>query len=319
MNWVSVELRQLRYFLAVAEELHFARAAERLQMTQPPLTVAIRGLERELGVRLFDRSTRKVALTPAGEAFRRRARAALEELDAAAADAAEAAAGRTGLLRVGFVSSASYTVIPEGIREFQRRRPRVELVLSPLTSGEQVELLLDGGLDLGLVRDPGRVPGLDFELLSAEELVAVVPESHPLAAGHEIMPAALRGEPMVLFPYRLMPGFVARVLGLLEPGGVRPNVVQQAIHQETVLGLVAAGIGISVLPASVERFGMPGVAIRPLAGRPMTELHAVRGSTASAAVEEFVDCLRGAVGDPAAVSGGDGEGCTFRTPRALPR
>jgi DNA-binding transcriptional LysR family regulator len=288
-----MELRQLRYFLTVADELHFGRAAERLHITQPPLTVAVRRLERELGAQLFDRTTRRVTLTAAGQAFRNRTQAALAELDAAAGDVAEVAAGRSGRIRVGFVSSASYTTVPEAIRAFRRHRPRVDLVLNPLTSGEQIEQLLDGELDLGLIRDPGDVPGLNLELLSTEDLVVVLPESHHLTAREEIRPQDLEGEPMILFPYRLMPGFVARVLRLFEPLETPPAVAQQAIHQETVLGLVAAGLGISVLPESVQRFQMPGVTTRRLAGRPQTELHVARPLRPSAATEDFVICLKG--------------------------
>ncbi|WP_307478850.1 LysR family transcriptional regulator [Pseudarthrobacter sulfonivorans] len=287
-----MELRQLRYFLVVADELHFARAAERLHMTQPPLTVAIRRLERELGVQLFDRTTRSVALTAAGQAFRERVQAAVADLDDAAGDVADVAAGKSGKIRVGFVSSASYTAVPEAIRAFRQQSPRIDLVLNPLTSGEQIEQLLEGNLDLGLIRDPGDVPGLNLELLSTEDLVVVLPESHPLAAATEIRPLDLEGEPMILFPYRLMPGFVARVLRLFDSLPTPPNVVQQAIHQETVLGLVAAGLGISVLPESVQRFQMPGVTTRRFAGRPQTELHVARPHGESPAVEEFVLCLR---------------------------
>jgi DNA-binding transcriptional LysR family regulator len=298
-----MELRQLRYFLVVADELHFARAAERLHMTQPPLTVAIKGLERELGVQLFDRTTRRVTLTAAGLAFRDRAAAAVADLDAAAGDVANVAAGRSGKIRVGFVSSASYTTVPEAIRTFRQHRPRVELVLTPLTSGEQIEQLLDGDLDLGLIRDPGDVPGLHLELLGTEDLVVVLPGTHPLAAQDEVQPQDLEGEPMILFPYRLMPGFVARVLRLFEPLATPPAVVQQAIHQETVLGLVAAGLGVSVLPESVQRFQMPGVTTRPLSGRPQTELHVARPFTGSRAADEFVRCLRGDVLQPGQVLG----------------
>lgn len=292
-----MELRQLRYFLVVADELHFGRAAERLHITQPPLTVAVKGLERELGVQLFDRTTRRVTLTAAGEAFRDRARAAVAELDAAAGDVADVAAGKSGKVKVGFVSSASYTTVPEALRAFRLHRPRVDLVLHPLTSGEQIEQLLDGDLDVGLVRDPGDVPGLHLELLSTEDLVAVIPENHPLARQEEIRPEDLQGEPMILFPYRLMPGFVSRVLRLFEPLAVPPAVVQQAIHQETVLGLVAAGLGMSVLPESVERFQMPGVTTRRLAGRPQTELHVARPLHHSPVVDDFVACLKGHVPD----------------------
>ncbi|MCP1415551.1 LysR substrate-binding domain-containing protein [Paenarthrobacter sp. A20] len=288
-----MELRQLRYFLVVADELHFGRAAERLHLTQPPLTVAIRRLESELGVQLFDRTTRRVSLTPAGEAFENRIQRAVKELDDAAGDVASVAAGQSGRIRVGFVSSASYTTIPEAIRTFRERRPRVELILSPLTSGEQIEQLLDGELDLGLVRDPGEVPGLRLEALTSEELVAVLPEAHPLAARDEIRPEDLEGEPMILFPYRLMPGFIARVLSLFDELETPPQVVQQAIHQETVLGLVAAGLGASILPESVGRFQMPGVVSRPISGSPQTTLYAARGRRShSPAIDQFVECLR---------------------------
>ena len=290
-----MELRQLRYFLVVADELHFGRAAERLHITQPPLTVAVRRLERELGVQLFDRTTRRVTLTAAGQAFRERIQAAVAELDDAAGDVADVAAGRSGKIRVGFVSSASYTTVPEAIRAFRQQRPRIDLVLHPLTSGEQIEQLLDGNLDLGLIRDPGDVPGLNLELLSTEDLVVVLPETHQLAAMQEIHPQELEGEPMILFPYRLMPGFVARVLRLFDSLPTPPIVVQQAIHQETVLGLVAAGLGMSVLPESVQRFQMPGVTTRRFVGRPQTELHVARAGGSSPAVDEFVQCLRGGI------------------------
>jgi DNA-binding transcriptional LysR family regulator len=290
-----MELRQLRYFLVVADELHFARAAERLHITQPPLTVAVRRLERELGVRLFDRTTRRVTLTAAGQAFRDRIQVAVADIDDAAGDVADVAAGKSGKIRVGFVSSASYTTVPEAIRAFRQHRPRVDLVLHPLTSGEQVEQLLDGNLDLGLIRDPGDVPGLNLELLSTEDLVAVLPETHRLAAAEEVRPKDLEGEPMILFPYRLMPGFVARVLRLFDSLPTPPMVVQQAIHQETVLGLVAAGLGISVLPESVQRFQMPGVTTRRFVGRPQTELHVARAGGGSPAVDDFVLCLRGRI------------------------
>lgn len=216
--------------------------------------MAVRRLERGLGVQLFDRTTRRVALTPAGEAFKQRVDGAMAELDDAAGDVVSVAAGMSGGIRVGFVSSASYTAIPEALRSFKEQRPRAELILSPLTSGEQIEKLLDGDLDIGLIRDPGEVPGLAMEPVSTEDLVAVLPEAHPLASCCEVDIDDLAGEPMILFPYRLMPGFVARVPRLFGGLHAAPQVVQQAIHQETVLGLVAAGIGGSILPDSVRRF-----------------------------------------------------------------
>jgi DNA-binding transcriptional LysR family regulator len=289
-----MELRQLRYFLAVADELHFGRAAEKLHMSQPPLTVQIRRLEKELGAALFDRSTRKVSLTPVGEAFQKRVRAVLVDLDDAVAEVHDVGSGRRGRLRVGFVSSASYTVIPEAVRRFRELQPRVDLVLRPLTSGEQVEGLLEGELDLGLIRDPEPAPGLALDSLLTEDLVAVLPERHHLASQRSVSPDDLAGEGMILFPYRLMPGFVSQVLRIFKPGRI-PHVVQQAIHQETVVGLVAAGLGISILPESISRVQTAGVALRPISTRPQTSLLIARGGLTAPAGSEFVACLRESV------------------------
>lgn len=290
-----MELRQLRYFLAVADELHFGKAAAKLHMSQPPLTVQIRRLEKELGSALFDRSTRKVSLTPMGEAFQKRVAGVLDDLDDAVAEINDVGKGRRGRLRVGFVSSASYTVIPQGIRLFRELQPRVDLVLRPLTSGEQVEGLLEGELDLGLIRDPEPAPGLVLETLLTEDLVAVLPERHHLASQSSVSPDELAAEGMILFPYRLMPGFVSQVLRLFAPGRV-PHVVQQAIHQETVVGLVAAGLGVSILPESISRVHTTGVELRPISTKPQTSLLIARAGRTAPAVEEFVACLRAAVG-----------------------
>jgi len=289
-----MELRQLRYFLAVADELHFGRAAQKLHMSQPPLTVQIRRLEKELGLSLFDRSTRRVALTPMGAAFQQRVRAVLDDLDDAVEEINEVGSGRRGRLRVGFVSSASYTVIPQAVRLFRELQPRVDLVLRPLTSGEQIEGLLEGDLDLGLIRDPEPAPGLVLESLLTEELIAVLPSRHPLASQMSVSPDDLVGEGMILFPYRLMPGFVSQVLRIFAPGRI-PHVVQQAIHQETVVGLVAAGLGISILPESISRIHTEGVELRPISTRPVTSLLIARAGLSAPAVEEFAGCLRATV------------------------
>lgn len=287
---MAVELRQLKYFLAVAEELNFARAAERLHMTQPPLTVAIRKLEEELGVRLFERTTRRVQLTDAGERFRERSERIVADVQAAKQDAADASDGRVGRLRVGFVSSASYALLPHGVRQFRADNPRVELELVPAASGEQVEALLEGRIDVGILRDPERVPGLELTPLVQERMVAVLPADHSLAGGGEVRAAELALHPLILFSYPLMPGYVARVLEAFE-GGPRLNVVQQAVHQETVLGLVAVGVGCSVLPESVADALLPGVVARPLSGAPLTRLVAARGAKGSVLGQRFIEAL----------------------------
>lgn len=285
-----MELRQLQYFLAVADELHFGRAAELLSMSQPPLTVAIKKLERELGVQLFDRTTRSVKLTAAGLLFRDGLTPVLADLDRVVAEVSEVNTGIRGKLSVGFVSSASYTVIPEAVALFRARRPLVELVLTPVTTDEQVDLLVEGRLDIGILRDPMRVPGLDLEQIHTEPLVLALPDSHPLAVMETVAVEDFAGEDFVLFPYKHMSGFFSVVHSLFD-GHRQPRIVEQAIHQETILGLVAAGVGMSILPESVSRFQMPSVAFKPIATQPQSALYMARGS-ANPAADAFMDCLR---------------------------
>lgn len=286
----------MRYFLAVADELHFTRAAALLHISQPPLSVAVRQLEQELGVMLLDRSTRQVRLTAAGAAFRDRVREILGAVDAAAAEASAVSSGRSGRLRLGFVSSASYTAVPAALREFGARRPQVRLDLLPLASGEQIELLLAGEIDLGIVRDMAPVPGVRLRTLLEEPLVCVLPSGHPLAELDEVPPALIGQQPLVLFSYRLMPGYLARVLAVVNPEQRAVNIVQQTVHQETVLGLVAAGIGVSVLPASVEGARVPGVQLRHLDGRPTCALQIATPDRPSPVALEFTASLAAAVG-----------------------
>ena len=293
-----MELRQLRYFLAVAEELHFGRAAARLHVSQPPLSVAVKSLEKELGATLFERTSRRVALTPEGEAFRARVQELLEGLDAAVAELSEVHRGIRGRLRIGYVSSASYSILPRAVHAFQGRFPQVELTLSPLTSAEQLAGLAEGRLDVGIVRDLVPTPGVRREHVLSEGLVAVLPERHRLASHAEVPIAELVGEPLVLFPSELMPGYLARITEALESGGATMDVVQRTVHQETVLGLVAAGVGLSILPESVARLRMPGVVARPLDARPTTELSVVWHGAMGAAARAFADHVLEAGAEP---------------------
>lgn len=289
-----MELRQLRYFAVVAEELHFGRAAARLHMTQPPLSTQMRHLERELGLDLLRRSTRRISLTPAGEHFYRRTVALLAGLDAAVEETREADAGQRGILRVGFVSSANYTLLPTAIRRFREGRPSVELALRPLTTSEQVEALHQGAVDIGLIRLPTVGTGLRLETVFVESLIAAVPHEHPLAIRAEIGVEDLAGEPMVFFPYGSMPGFVGQVLEMFDAAiGERPNIVQQVIHHETALGLVAVGVGVTILPASAARTATSEVRCIPIHPSPRSELAiALRPSERSPAVAYFVQCVR---------------------------
>lgn len=274
-----MELRQLRYFLAVAEELHFGRAAQNLHMSQPPLSLQISRLEQELGVQLLERSTRQVALTPAGEHLQSRARTILAALDAVGEELREYADGASGSLSVGFVSSANHTVLPGLIQRFRDRRPGVALSLVPLTSAEQIERLIDGSLDVGILRDEegNTSPGagaLHFEKVHEEPLVACVPKSHALARRPELEVRDLAGAPMVSYPRTLMPGYTRRLSELLGDTAEQIQVAEEVVHQETALGLVSAGAGITILPESIRPFTSPSIVVVPLRGEPKTRLFA---------------------------------------------
>lgn len=284
-----MELRHLHYFLVVAEHLHFGRAAEELRMSQPPLTVAVKKLEQELGVQLFDRTTRSVSLTPAGRMYLDRIKPLLSDLDKANRELTEAGLGLRGRLNVGFVSSASYATMPSALRRFRELRPNVELVLNPLTTDEQIEKLLEGSLDLGILRDPTRVPGIELREIHSEPLVVALPAGHRLGDRDQIDASELADEDFVLFPYKYMSGFYSLVHSLFD-GHTPPRIVERAIHQETILGLVAAGLGVSILPASVSRFQMPEVSFHPLSGEPKTRLYAGTGVENPAATA-FQECL----------------------------
>ncbi|MCR2785645.1 MULTISPECIES: LysR family transcriptional regulator [unclassified Microbacterium] len=288
-----MELRQLRSFLAVADELHFGRAAAELNMSQPPLSAQIRRLEQDLRVQLFQRTTRQVKLTPAGAHLRDRARSLLADIDVIVDETREIHEGVRGSIRVGFISSASYTAIPRAVSLFRSRFPNVRLALDPLTSGEQVEALRAGRLDIGLIRgDGGDTRGLHTLELFAESLVALVPAFFPLAEHDVVTPEQLVDEPMILFPRRLMPGFVAQVLSIFTPTGRTPRVIQQAIHQETVVNLVAAGVGVSILPESVSRFCPEEVRVLPISSSPTTSLLAAMADSAPlGVVRSFLTCL----------------------------
>jgi DNA-binding transcriptional LysR family regulator len=295
-----MELRQLRYFLAVADELHFGRAAQKLHMSQPPLSVQVGRLEREVGTPLFVRSTRRVTLTAAGMHLQERARRILDEVDAVRADMRDHVDGIAGQLTAGFVSSANYTVLPEVVRLFRSRRPKVNLTLVPLTSGEQFDRLRDGSLDIGIVRDefPRTSQGpaaLSTAVVFEERLVACLPVDHPLATRAEITVDEIIDVPMIAYPRALMPGYVDRVTEMLSSAGSM-RVVEEVVHQETALGFVAAGVGTSILPESVRQLVPPSIAVVPLAGSPTTRLMAAWRSREdeSPVCGAFIECLRDA-------------------------
>src|SRR6478609_8378054 len=287
-----MEIRHLRYFVAVAEELHFGRAAQRLHIQQPPLSRQIQDLETELGFPLFERSRRRVELTPAGIALLGRARQVFEALDVAIHDARSASDGETGRLVIGYPSSLAYSGLTELLRAFRTRFPSVELSLRELPPGDQIDGLKAGSLDVGFVRSSLDEPGLSAELVRREPLMAVLPDDHRLATRRSVPLEALSNEPFVLFPRARGPAFFDQLITLCGTAGFTPRVVQEA-PQLDIVSMVAAGFGVSIMPASMRNFRRPGVAFRPIVGAPQTELLIVwRKHNLSAALHKFVDLVR---------------------------
>ena len=291
-----MELRQLRYFIAVAEELHFRRAAARLHISQPPLSQQIARLEDELGVRLLNRTRRRVELTAAGDAFLRDARAMLAELDVAVATVRRIETGQAGVLRVNFVGSALLSIVPGIVQRFRGARPGVELELRERSTIEQLRALTAGVVDVGLVRPPVEPEaGLKTEVVMRERTVAALPAGHPLAKLSRVPLRRMAAEPLVLFPREQAPGYHDLLTGRLAATGTSPHVVQYAPEMLTIIGLVAAGIGVSPVPASLRHLALDGVSYRPLAGAPDTELLAVtRADDESPLVAAFLAEARAA-------------------------
>ncbi len=285
-----MELRQLRYFVAVAEELHFRRAAERMHISQPPLSQQIRALEDELGFALLVRTRRRVALTPAGDAFLRDARALLGELEGAVATARRIDAGQTGRLRINFVGSALFSILPGTVERFRRSRPAIELELHERATVDQLRAVRSGLADVGLVRPPIEDDaGLRVQTVLRERTVAALPAGHPLAGLTRVPLRRLAAEPLVLFPRDQAPGFHDLLIDALAGAGIAPRVIQYAPEMLTIIGLVAAGTGVSLVPESVQRLGLDGVTYRAVAGAPRSELVAItRTGEVSALVRAFV-------------------------------
>ena len=254
----------MKYFVAVAEERSFGRAAKRLHMSQPPLSIQIKGLENELGVTLLERSTRRVELTDSGRAFLARAREILVLVEEAGAEARGAGLGVRGRLEIGFVSSATLSLLPPALQRFRKRFRGVELDLRELASVEQVEALYAGEIRVGLVRLPMRAPGIRFEPVLAEPLVVALPVGHPLVGSEAIPLDEVAGLPLIFFQRQLEPGSHSQIVELLGRVGALPKVAQYSVHLQTVIGLVASGTGIAILAESARRMNREGVVYRPL-------------------------------------------------------
>lgn len=258
-----MEFRHLRYFLALADELHFGRAAQRLSITQPPLSLNIQQLEASVGARLFDRNSKGVHLTAAGLAFREAAQALLAQADEAQLLAREIEAGSVGRLRVGFVGSVLFRGLPQWLDAYQASRPGIDVRLSELNSQEQIDALMHDELDLGFVHTR-RVPAeLQTALVHADKFLCCVPATHALARRRQVSLLQLRDEPFVLFSRKASPDYYTRIIEMCGAQGFYPRVRHEVRHWLSIVSLVSQGMGVSVVPAPLERSGMAGAVFRP--------------------------------------------------------
>ncbi|WP_326812956.1 LysR substrate-binding domain-containing protein [Streptomyces scopuliridis] len=260
-------LSQLESFVAVAETLHYGRAAERLSMTQPPLSRRIQLLERELDVELFDRVGRSVRLTAAGRAFLSDARRILGLSEQASLSVRRVPTGEIGTVALGFTASSAHSVLDAIVGGIHTRLPGVDLVLRERVSGTQVEELRSGELDLGLVRPPVPGTGLDHRPLHREALLAAIPAGHPLAAPDRVPHVRdLDGEPFVMYSPSEARYFYEVLVGVFRGAGIAPRYVHHLSQVHTILALVRAGLGLALVPRAAEALGLDGVVLRPVIG-----------------------------------------------------
>ena len=285
-----MELRQIRSFLSIAETLHFGRTAELIHISQPALSLQIRALEEEVGVRLFERNRRKTTLTAAGFAFRDDAAAALSQLEQAIRRARLAAHGKLGLLRIGFVSTAGSEIVPDIVRQFRELNPEVEFSLRNILTAEQVQMLETGSLDIGFLRLPiGGHSALDVVTVHREPFVLVVPSSHKLAKRKRVRLREVSGQDFVMYERTYAPGFHDRIIGMLRDAGIVPNVSQTAGEMATLISLVDAHMGIAILPASTVKHSVASVVACEILDRiPRSEIGiAVSKPVRAAVVDNF--------------------------------
>jgi DNA-binding transcriptional LysR family regulator len=268
-----VELHQLRGFLAVAKGLNFSRAAEQIHLSQPALSIQIRMLEAELGVKLFERNHQGTALTRAGRVFQEEARAILDQAEQAVEHARLAAAGKFGRLRIGFISTAVAHVVPALVSKFRESHPQVELELSHALTAEQIERIGAGSLDIGFFRVPILGPGGIHTIpIHREPFKVFLPASHPLAQRRNLRLKHLDGVQFIAYARKHAPGYHDFVISLLRDAGAVPAAIHEANDMYTLVSLVSAGLGIAIAPASVAHYRLPEVMVRDAGRLPLSEV-----------------------------------------------
>ena len=288
-----MELKQLRIFVAVAEELHFGRASERLHMAQPALSAQVQGLENRLGVKLFERTTRTVSLTRAGEVFLPEVRAAIAQANAAEA-AARAVGGDSGdLLKIGGVDSATAGLLPQVVRAFRRAHNSIEVKVFELLSAPALHGLANRSLDIAFVRVPPKEEFLTHRFVFSEPVIAALPADHPAASEAEVPLEVVAQEPLVIPARSHRPILFDVIHNHFVQSGLTPRILQEANERHMIIAMVAAGLGVSLVPHWVSQFQRDDVVYRPLkGGGPMVDVHVAwrKGETLSA-VEDFLSCL----------------------------
>ncbi len=283
-----MELRHLKYFVAVAEELHFGRAASRLQISQPPLSQQIRRLEEELGVELFRRTKRKVQLTSAGRAFLDRARQLLQEVERAVEATRQAARGIVGRIEVGYAPTAEIRVIPRLLQRIRERFPQVEVGLHLLNPADLTEALRQSRIDVALTRLPLEEEGIRTERFLREQLLLAVGARSPLARCETVHPEKLQGVPLLMFPRSLAPALHDSIVGYFRAAGVSPQLTYAIGSISGGLGLIASGMGVSIVPESVEDIRFSGVVYRRLAApAPWSDMGIARLRETPTPLQEF--------------------------------
>jgi DNA-binding transcriptional LysR family regulator len=289
----QLELRHLRYFIAVAETLHFGKAAAQLGMAQPPLSQQIKTLENIVGYRLFDRTTRGVRLTAVGQYLVERAHKALDRVDQDVEMARRLGKGQEGILSVGFSGSVMFTRMPFVIERYRRLYPKVELYLQELGTAEQMSALKEGALDLGFLRDGEPDGAVTIEPLVSEQFVAILPKQHPLAARTSLRPADLREDPFVFYARKMGPLAFDRMIACCEADGFRPRIVQDTPQWPTAVCLIAAGLGVSIAPACVSSLAMRNVVYKRLRSTHRTSVDiGIRRDFHSPVAEAFLGIIR---------------------------
>jgi DNA-binding transcriptional LysR family regulator len=292
-----MELRHLRYFAALAEELHFGRAAARLHIAQPALSQQMRRLEEELGVPLLARTKRRVRLTAPGAAFLEHARATLVQAHQAVQAAQLASRGETGSLVMGFVTSALYGVFPDVIRVFRERFREVRLTLHELPVVQQLEGLRSRRIHVSFLRPPVDDPDLSVRIISKEPWVVALPDTHPLARRSRVPLRALSEDQFMLFPRELAPGLYDQLLAVYLKAGFSPHIALEA-QMQAIVSLVAAGVGVALVPSSLQNLRRQGLVYRPLLGAaPKVELAvAWRKDETSPVLQAFLQVVKEVTG-----------------------